>query len=162
MFNKKFSKEPTEKQKIGQIGEDCACEYLRKEGYKIIDRNYNRKWGELDIVAKKGKKLHFVEVKAVSSHISDSRGGNVIYPVRDREGPQREFSSNGAHETNDSYRAEDNMHPWKLQRLGRAVQSYLLEKDISDDVDWQFDLVTVEVDMDKRLSRVHLIPDIVL
>ena len=142
MFNKKFSKEPTEKQKLGEIGETCACEYLKKQGYKIVERNYLRKWGELDIVAQKAKKIHFVEVKAVSRTISEGKG--VI------------------RETNDAYRPEDNMHPWKLQRLSRAVKSYLLEKDISDDVDWQFDVVTVYVDMNRRLSRVFLIPDIVL
>src|SRR3989338_8039672 len=119
MFNKNFSKEPTEKQKIGQIGEDCACEYLRKEGYKILDRNYNRKWGELDIVAQKGKQVHFIEVKSVSRVISNG---------------QEDLSQ----VTSDSYRPEDNMHPWKLQRLSRAVQSYLLEKDIGEEVDWQF------------------------
>ncbi len=146
MFNKKFSKEPTEKQKLGEIGETCACEYLKKQGYKIIERNYLRKWGELDIVAQKAEKIHFVEVKAVSRVIS----------------PEKLAANSVIRETNDSYRAEDNMHPWKLQRLGRAVQSYLLEKDISDDIDWQFDVITVHVDINRRLSRVSLIPDIVL
>ncbi len=149
MINKS-PKEPTEKQKIGKIGEDCACKYLKKEGYQIIERNYLRKWGELDIVAQKGKKIHFVEVKSVSRALpavalaKEGRSPTVI------------------RETHDSYRPENNMHPWKLQRLGRAVQSYLLEKDISDDTDWQFDVVTVYIDMNKRLSRVFLIPDVVL
>lgn len=150
MFGKNFSKEPTEKQKIGEIGESCACEYLEKNDYKVIDRNYCRKWGELDIVATKAKKLHFIEVKSVSRNLE---GGSVI------------------RETHDSYRAEDNMHPWKLKRLGRAVQSYLLEKDIrlkelfgqvSDDIDWQFDVVTVYIDVSKRISRVFLMEDVVL
>ena len=140
MFNKKFTKEPTEKQKIGQIGEDCACEYLEKNGYKIIERNYLKKWGEIDIVAKKTNKIHFVEVKAVS----------------------RDLTNNVIHETSDTYRAEDNMHPWKLQRLGRAVQSYLLDRNIGDDIDWEFDVATVYIDTNKRLSRVFLIEDIVL
>jgi putative endonuclease len=140
MFNKNFSKEPTEKQKIGQIGEDSACKYLKKLGYTILDRNYLKKWGELDIVAKLGKKIHFVEVKSVS----------------------RDLSTNVIHETSDNYRAEDNMHPWKLKRLSRAVQSYLLEKDVPDDVDWQFDLATVYIDQSKRLSKVFLLEDIVL
>jgi len=140
MFNKKLPKEPTEKQKIGKIGENCACEYLEKNGYKIVDRNYLRKWGELDIVAKKGNKIHFVEVKSVS----------------------RETINNVTHETEDGYRPEDNMHPWKLKRLGRAVQSYILDKDVSDDIDWQFDVVTVYIDMGRRLSKVFLLEDVVL
>ena len=141
MINKKPSKEPTEKQKIGRIGEDCACQYLKKLGCVILDRNYLKKWGELDIVAMKGNMIHFIEVKSVSRNISDN---DVI------------------RETNDSYRAEDNMHPWKLKRLGRAVQSYLLDKDISDDIEWQFDVATVYIDMNKRLSKVFLLEDVVL
>ncbi len=143
MYNKK-PKEPTEKQKIGRIGEDCACEYLKKHGYNIIDRNYLKKWGEIDIVAKMGKKIHFVEVKSVSREIMPAKQGSVTY------------------ETKDGYRAEDNMHPWKLQRLGRTVQSYLLERDIPDEVDWQFDMITVHIDMSQRLSRVFLTSDLVL
>ncbi len=152
MFNKKFTKVPTEKQKIGQIGEDLACNYLKKSGYKLVERNYLKKWGEIDIVAKKGNKLHFVEVKSVSRDLSE----NVI-----RETLVAEQSSlRGKH--HDDYRAEDNMHPWKLQRLARTIQSYLLDKDIPDDVDWQFDVVTVHIDMSKRMHRVFLLADIVL
>lgn len=140
MFGKKEQREPTDKQKIGGVGEDCTCKYLEQLGYKILDRNYSKKWGELDIVAKKGNKIHFVEVKSVS----------------------RETIENVNHETSAGYRPEDNMHPWKLKRLGRATQSYLLDKDISDDVDWQFDVATVYIDMNKRLSKVFLLEDIVL
>lgn len=148
MFGKKQTKEPTEKQKIGEIGENLACEYLQKNGYKILDRNYSRKWGELDIVAKKGNIVHFVEVKTVSRRLDEASQG---------------INNRVTHVTNDdSYRAEDNMHPWKLKRLGRAVQSYLLEKDISDDLDWQFDVVTVQIDTERGLHKISLVDDIVL
>ena len=133
--------EPTEKQYIGKMGENYACEYLEKNGYTIVDRNYLRKWGELDIVARKANVIHFVEVKSVSRNFSED---NVI------------------RETNDSYRAEDNMHPWKLKRLGRIVQSYLLDKDISDDLDWQFDVVTVYIDLNRGLHKVFILDDLVL
>jgi len=48
----------------GSHGEDLACEYLRKLGYKILERNYRIRGGEIDIVAKDGEYLVFVEVKA--------------------------------------------------------------------------------------------------
>lgn len=140
MYSKNFFKEPTDKQKIGQIGEDSACKYLESNGFKVLDRNYLRKWGELDIVAQKGKVLHFIEVKSVSRTL------DVVTHV----------TSNG------EYRAEDNMHPWKLKRLSRVIQSYLLDKNVSDETDWQFDLATVFIDQNKRLSRVFLLEDIVL
>ena len=53
-------------QKIGQLGEDIACKFLMKHGFSILERNYTKKWGEIDVIAEKGKKLYFVEVKSVS------------------------------------------------------------------------------------------------
>ena len=49
---------------IGRIGENIAVKYLKRHGYKIIDRNFrSRRWGEIDIVATKNNTLVFVEVK---------------------------------------------------------------------------------------------------
>ncbi|MBI3103764.1 YraN family protein [Candidatus Daviesbacteria bacterium] len=48
----------------GGQGEDLACEYLKKIGYKIVARNYRIRGGEIDIVAREGDYLVFVEVKA--------------------------------------------------------------------------------------------------
>ena len=74
-----------------------------KRGFEIIEQNYNKKWGEIDIIARKGQKLHFIEVKSVS----------------------RDSLKYVSPET-DSYRPEDNLHPWKLERLSRVIQTYLL------------------------------------
>jgi len=55
-----------QKSQTGQLGEDIACEYLVDKKYKIIERNYRQKWGELDIIAKAPDKiLVFVEVKTL-------------------------------------------------------------------------------------------------
>ena len=50
---------------IGKIGEDLACDYLKKHGYEILERNWGNKWGEIDIIAKLKTKetIVFVEVK---------------------------------------------------------------------------------------------------
>ncbi len=54
------------KSEIGMRGEELACQYLIKEGYRILLRNYRQKWGEIDIIAKDpGGVLVFVEVKAM-------------------------------------------------------------------------------------------------
>lgn len=51
----------------GDWGEDLAAEELEKAGYKIIDRNFRTRFGEIDIIAEDGNTLVFVEVKAKSS-----------------------------------------------------------------------------------------------
>ena len=53
---------------IGQTGEELAALYLSRSGYQILDRNWNLHKGcELDIVALKDNKLHFIEVKTRTS-----------------------------------------------------------------------------------------------
>ena len=52
----------------GGYGEDLACEYLQKQGYKILEKNFRIRGGEIDIVAKDGDYLVFVEVKTRYSH----------------------------------------------------------------------------------------------
>ncbi|MEK7478720.1 MAG: YraN family protein [Patescibacteria group bacterium] len=52
--------------RIGQIGEELACQYLLNNKYEIIDRNYREKWGEVDIICKdRDGVLVFVEVKTL-------------------------------------------------------------------------------------------------
>lgn len=50
----------------GIVGEDEACAYLKNQGFEIIERNFHSKFGEIDIVAKRGEILHFIEVKSTS------------------------------------------------------------------------------------------------
>ncbi len=52
---------------LGKEGEKEAAKFLKKKGYKILDRNFRVKGGELDIVAEKSGEIVFVEVKARSS-----------------------------------------------------------------------------------------------
>ena len=48
---------------LGRRGEEAAVDFLRKKGYRIIERNYRSRAGEIDIVAEEGSSLAFVEVK---------------------------------------------------------------------------------------------------
>ncbi len=52
----------------GNTGETIACDFLKKLGYKIIERNYRIRGGELDIICQDGDDLVFVEVKTRNSH----------------------------------------------------------------------------------------------
>jgi putative endonuclease len=52
---------------LGRKGEEVALDFLKKRGYRIIKRNYRCRAGEIDIVAKEGSSLAFVEVKTRQS-----------------------------------------------------------------------------------------------
>ncbi|MBX4210868.1 YraN family protein [Candidatus Parcubacteria bacterium] len=123
---------------VGRVGEDTACQFLMKQGYSIVDRNYLKKWGEIDIVAKKQGIMHFVEVKTVSREIT---------PDFDPK--------------NSEYRPEGNVHPWKLQRMSRVIQTYILDKKI-EDLDWTFDVVAVYLDLQKKIAKVEMLSDVLL
>lgn len=138
----------TEKRKTGNLGEDLACRFLMKRGFDVIERNYLKKCGEIDIIAKNNGKIHFIEVKSVSHETILGVSG---LPAQ-------------AGETNDSdgFRPEDNVHPWKLQRLARTIQVYLQEKNVSSETDWQFDVITVYIDKKRLISKVNILENIVL
>ena len=48
---------------LGAWGEERAAKYLRRRGYTIVERNFRRRFGEIDIIAKRRDILAFVEVK---------------------------------------------------------------------------------------------------
>lgn len=136
------------KKAIGALGESIACHFLKKRGYKIIEKNYLKKWGEIDIVAKKGEFWHFVEVKTVS------RENN--YHVNQPDSPVSHVTKRPSE---DDFRPEDNLHPWKLKRFVRTVETYIAEKDL-DDSDWQIDAITVKLWVGEKKAKVKLIENV--
>ncbi len=128
----------TAKRELGDKGEEVVCKYLEDRGYRIVERNYWKPWGEIDIVAEKGSKLSFVEVKSVSRSLdSISR-------------------------VTSSYRPEDNMHPAKIKRLHRAIQTYLLDHKVPEQKPWQLDLACAYLDFTTHKARVELLENVVL
>ncbi len=53
----------------GAAGEAAAAKFLKKKGYKILERNYRKTYGEIDIIAKMGENIAFVEVKTRKSDL---------------------------------------------------------------------------------------------
>ncbi|MDO8524755.1 MAG: YraN family protein [bacterium] len=101
-------------QKIGQIGEDIATDYLKKKGYKILERNFKTKWGELDIVASHKRTIVFVEVKTLIK------------------------------KTASEFLPEDEITYHKAQQLQKMTQIYLSHKKLPLDVDQQIDIMAIE------------------
>jgi len=56
-----------EKKELGKKGEEVALRFLKKKGYRIIEKNYACKMGEMDIIAKEKDTLVFIEVKTRTS-----------------------------------------------------------------------------------------------
>ena len=57
----------TKRQAVGALGEKLAAGFLRKRGYHIIETNYRCPAGEIDIIARQGETLVFIEVRTKSS-----------------------------------------------------------------------------------------------
>ena len=122
----------TSKQVTGETGEQLACDFLVQKGHKIIDRNYRQKWGEIDIISQKDGVWHFVEVKTV---------------IRERL-------------IEDDYEPEDNIHPWKVKRLSRAIETYILEHKIDDEADFQNDSIAVYLKPDGGVWKIDYMEEI--
>lgn len=113
MFHRRFHL----KDLVGRRGEDDAVAYLRSLGYRIHERNYRnsrgKALGELDIVARDGEHIVFVEVKARTAHFSEEM------PL-----------------------PEENITREKLRRMERIAQGYLREKGLESDA-YRFDAVLI-------------------
>jgi putative endonuclease len=55
---------PDKRQSLGKLGENLACAELERRGYEILERRYRTRFGEIDIIAREGAAIVFVEVKA--------------------------------------------------------------------------------------------------
>jgi putative endonuclease len=60
---KQLLPQSNQRQRLGKLGEDLATQYLIKNHYQVIGRNFKARYGELDIIAIKDNVLVFVEVK---------------------------------------------------------------------------------------------------
>jgi len=113
------------------MGEKVAAEFLRRKGFKIIERNYLKPWGEIDIIAEKSDMVRFVEVKSVS----------------------REKGTDVSRENND-HRPEELVHAHKLRKVARTAEMYMNEK--NDPRDFQIDVVGVFLDITTRRAQCRL------
>ena len=73
-----------QRQAFGKAGEDLAVRYLKKKGFKVLERNYTCPVGEIDIVARDGKTIVFVEVKTRRS-LSYGSARLAITPHKQRK-----------------------------------------------------------------------------
>ena len=134
---------------IGQLGEKIAAGFLMKQGFSILQRNYWKKWGEIDIVARTpvtsqgnvlgetSGKIHFVEVKSVSYETKQ----DLEYAV-----------------THETWRPEELVHQFKLHQIHKALETWLIENNY--DGDWQIDVAAVRLVPHETFASVNIIENI--
>jgi len=142
---------------IGKIGEDIATQFLKDKGFEILERNFRKPYGEIDIVTRKNGVVHFIEVKSVSwETVTDYIPRETIIG----NGTKKDSVS---HETilrqSMAIRPEENLHPEKIKRLKRVIQVYIFSHETGD---WVFDLILVYIDEKKHTAKVKLLKDIIL
>jgi putative endonuclease len=116
------------RQEIGRIGEEIACKYLINKRYRILQRNYREKFGEIDIIGKSSDgTLIFIEVKAIA--LTEAA---ILKP-------------------------EDNFTPQKIRKVNKMCQFFAAAHPelIDDEKGWRVDLITVEISQNGEYTVRH-------
>jgi putative endonuclease len=127
-----------ETKQLGNQGEEIAVKYLKNKGYKILDRNFRYKgYGELDIIAKNGEDIVFIEVKT----------------------RLRSASFGGQAREDAPYNPEDNITYFKQKQLIKLAKIYLAKNPAFAglSIPWQIDIIAIETNsLDKKVNLRHI------
>jgi putative endonuclease len=128
-----FWKNEDKEKSIGEQGEQIAASYLKKKGFKIIEKNFKnpfgRRLGEIDIIARKNKELIFVEVK---TRILDSF---------------------------DDILPEESITPSKLHKLNKIANFFLRGRHLMD-TPYHFDAISIWLDKGLKVAKIKHIDNI--
>ena len=119
---------------LGVLGEKVAENYLKKKGYQILDKNYLPKFisgpkrGEIDVVAKKGGVVSFIEVKTLNE--SDRGRTSAISP-------------------------EEKVNFLKKRKIIKMAESWLIEKTFPLDSKWQIDVISVRINLENKKAKIR-------
>lgn len=116
--------------------------FLVKHGFRIIGRNYLRKWGEIDVICKKEGKIHFIEVKAGET----------------QENVPRETENNVSRGT--FYRPEEHVTHEKLERLSRVIQTYISEQGVPRETKFQLDVLAIDLNLKDKTAKTRFIENV--
>lgn len=113
------------KKEVGFLGENLAGRYLENKGYEILERNYKKPWGEVDIIAEKDSVVIFVEVK---TNKNDSRSDFAPELRVDRK---------------------------KLSHISKVASFYLEKAGWLGGKEWRVDIVSVMIDEAKKSAKIR-------
>lgn len=118
----------------GSLGEKIAEEFLKKNRYRILDKNYSSKFvsgpqrGEIDIIARKGDVIVFVEVKTIVA--SPGSAGAGFFP-------------------------EDKVNWQKKRKIVKTAEIWLTSNKIPLNSKWQVDVISVRIDPIAQKPEIH-------
>lgn len=124
----------------GITGETVAAAYIKAQGFNVLCQNYRKKWGEIDIVATKGREIHFIEVKAT-----------VVKTLKDVERYRK-----------GSYLPEERVNFHKTQQLRRIIETFLIEFPKWNSATIVVDVAAVYLGQAEQKGRVFLIENVML
>ena len=109
---------------LGFLAENIAARHLESQGYEVIDRNYRKPWGEIDVIVQKDDIVCFVEVKANS----------------------QEFVGDFNPEVRVDHR--------KLSKITKTAMLYLEYELKNTDAPWQVDIISVTFDQVGKKAKI--------
>lgn len=122
----------SKKREFGDLGEKISQEYLENKGYKIIDRNYSKRWGEIDLIAESPEKeLVFVEIKT-----REAKNNSAFFP-------------------------EDSVNFSKQQKLIKTARTFLYENKYPEETSWRIDVIAIEIEKFSRKAKIRHIENAV-
>ena len=121
----------TPRRKFGDMGERIAEDFLVNKGYSVLDRNYKKRYGEIDLIAKDGKDLVFVEVKTRSNR-------NI-----------------------QNFLPEQSVNRLKMRKLQKICEVYLAEKRYGPHQRWQIDIIAISLDTETKKANIRHIENAV-
>ena len=101
------------RKELGNLAEELAATYLISKGYEILARNYQKPWGEIDIIDRNNHDVVFVEVKA------------------------------NAKDFGEGFQPEVRVHPKKLATIQKTASLFLQYELKNLDLPWQIDIISI-------------------
>lgn len=115
------------RQTLGAWGEREAAKFLESKNFKILAHNFRARPDEIDLIATRAGKIHFVEVKTRTEKSAQNFGG-----------PQAAIT------------------PRKQQSLIRAAYAYLLQQKLPNTTEWQIDVIAITKFPNDHVQIEHL------
>ena len=123
---------PERNKKFGDWGERLAKDFLSRRGYSILESNFHKRCGEIDIICSKEDNLHFVEVKTRTLASTQQFGL-----------PQEAVTKT------------------KQKKIIQTAMTFLAEKGYGGNINWQIDVISITYCKEKSQAKINFIENAV-